>query len=150
VLAFFPARRMSLLVSLLTSRLYLLPYPIYNGVSTVSASLSGGGVLTIALSIPAASGRTIKEITRVGIASTPNNYKVVETATGLYNSAPIAGSGNSVTFTTSLSEYTSKTGLSVTLSGTATSFLARYFIFLVTLDNGDQVYPIGVRVYVAA
>ena len=86
----------------------------------------------------------------MGIASTPNNYKVVETATGLYNSAPIAGSGNSVTFTTSLSEYTSKTGLSVTLSGTATSFLARYFIFLVTLDNGDQVYPIGVRVYVAA
>ena len=119
----------------------------YNGVPTVAASLSGGA-LTINLSIPAGSGRTIKEITRVGVASTPANYKVVETTTGLYNNAPIAGNGNAAIFTTSLAEYTAKTGIAVTASGTATSFLSRYFIFLVTLDNGEQIYPVGVRVYV--
>lgn len=120
----------------------------FNGVPTVSTSLSGGGVITITLAIPASSGRTIKEITRVAVATTPNNYTVVQKTTGLYNLAPIAGGSTTVTFTTSLAEYTSKTGLAVTTSGTATSFLARYFLFLVTMDNGDQVFPLGVRVYV--
>ena len=123
-------------------------YGMYNGVPTVSASLSGGGAITMKLEIPASSGRTIKEITRVGLATTTTNYKVVQVTTGLYNTAPIAGSGTSVTFSTSLTEYTAKTGLAVTVGGTATSFLARYFYFLVTLDNGEQIYAVPVRVYV--
>ncbi len=125
-------------------------YGMFNGVPTVSTSLSGGGAISIRLDIPAGSGRTIKEITRVGIAGTTTNYKVVEVTTGLYNTAPIAGSGTSVTFTTSLTEYTAKTGLAVTTGGTATSFLARYFYFLVTLDNNEQLIPVPVRVYVTA
>jgi hypothetical protein len=126
-------------------------FGMYNGVSTVSTSVAGGGTITVTLAIPSGKGRTIKEITRVGVATTPANYKVVEVPTGLYTSAPIPGNGTSVTFTTSLSEYTAKTGLATptaATAGTATSFLARYFIFLVTLDNGDQIYPQGVRVYV--
>jgi hypothetical protein len=122
-------------------------YGVYNGVPTIATSLASG-TITIGLSIPASSGRTIREITRVGVASTPSNYKVVEQGSGLYNTAPIAGSGTSVTFTTSLSEYTAKTGLSVTSGGTATSFLGRYFYFLITLDNGDQLLPVPVRIYV--
>ena len=125
-------------------------FGIYNGVPTVSASISGGGTLTISLSIPAGTGRSIKEITKVGVATTPSNFKVVQIATGLYNTAPIPGSGTSVTFTTSLAEFTAKTGIAVTASGTATSFLSRYFMFLVTLDNGDTIYPVGVRIYVAS
>lgn len=123
-------------------------YGMFNGVPTVSTSLSGGGAITIKLEIPGNSGRTIKEISRVGIATTTTNYKVVQVTTGLYNTAPIAGSGTTVTFTTSLTEYTAKTGLAVTTGGTATSFLARYFYFLITLDNGDQIYAVPVRVYV--
>src|SRR5678810_958072 len=60
-------------------------FGMYNGVPTVSTSLSGGGAITITLSIPAGTGRTLKEIPRVAVASTPNNYKVVEVTTGLYN-----------------------------------------------------------------
>ena len=121
----------------------------YNGVPTVVTSVSGGGAITITLSIPASTGRTIKEITRVAVASTPGNYKVVEISTGLYNTATIAGSGTTVTFNTTLAEYTSKTGLAAPAAvGTATSFLGRYFIFLITLDNGDTILPLGVRVYV--
>lgn len=123
-------------------------YAMTNGVPTVSTSLSGGGVVKIELSIPENSARTIKEITRVSLATTTTNYKVVQVATGLYNTTPIAGTGKVVTFNTTLAEYTAKTALSVTTSGTATSFLARYFYFLVTLDNGDQLIPVPVRVYV--
>lgn len=123
-------------------------YGTYVGVPTVATSLSGGGNVTITLAIPSSSGRTIKEITRVGLGTVNNNYKVVQTTSGLYNTAPIAGNGTSVTFTTTLSEYTAKTGLAVTAGGTPTSFLARYFYFLITLDNGDQIMPTPVRVYV--
>ena len=102
------------------------------------------------LSIPAGTGRSIKEITRVALGTAGANYAVVQRTTGLYNTAPIPGSGTSVTFTTSLAVYTAKTGLAVTVGGTATSFLARYFFFLVTLDNGEQVISEAVRVYVQA
>ena len=125
-------------------------YGTYNGVPTVSTSLSGGGTINIKLNIPANSGRTIKEITRVGIASTPTNYKVVEVSTGLYNAAPIPGNSTSVTFSTTLAEYKVKTGINVTTGGTATSFLSRYFYFLITLDNGDEIIPVPVRVYIAS
>lgn len=128
------------------------PFGYYNGVPSVQTSVSGGGVITIRLNIPASTGRTIKEITRISAASTSptTGYANIRKTTGLYNAAPIAGSGTSVTFTTSLTEYTSKTGLAVTTSGTATSFLARYFYFLITLDNGQEVIPVPVRVYVAS
>lgn len=116
---------------------------------TVSTSLSGGGAISITLNIPAASGRTIKEITRIAAGTTPANYKVVEVSTGLYNTAPVPGSGTSVTFTTSLAEYTTKTGIAVTVAGTSTSFLGRYFFFRITLDNGQVVLSEPVRVYVA-
>jgi hypothetical protein len=123
-------------------------YAMTNGVPTVATSLSGGGTITIKLDIPASSGRTIKEISRVGISNTPTNYRVVQISTGLYNTTPIAGGGTSVTFTTSIAEFTAKTGIAVTTSGTATSFLSRYFYFLIVLDNNEEIIPVPVRVYV--
>lgn len=120
-----------------------------NGVPTVQTSLSGGGTITITLQIPGSSGRTIKQINKVALASNTTSYLSAQNSTvAAYNTAPISGSGTSVTFTTTLAEYTSKTGLAVTASGTATSFLGRYFYFSLTLDNGDQLLPVPVRVYV--
>src|SRR5688572_23797371 len=78
-------------------------YGIYT-YPVVSTSLSGGGAITIKLNIPAGSGRTIKEITRVAAGTSGANYISVQRTTGLYNTAPIAGSGTSVTFNTSLTE----------------------------------------------
>ena len=124
-------------------------FGMYNGFPTVSTSVSGGGAISITLNIPASTGRTLKEISRVSTATTPNNYKVVQVSTGLYNTAPLPASGTSFTFTTTLAEYTNKTGAAVTTSGTATSFLGRYFYFLITLDNGQQLIPVPVRIYVA-
>lgn len=119
------------------------------GTPTVYTSVTGGGAITITLEIPSTSGRTIKEITKVGAGTTATNYKAVEVSTGLYKATPIAGNGTSVTFTTSLTEFTAKTGQAVpNPPGTSTSFLNRYFFFLITLDNGEQILPVPVRVYV--
>lgn len=125
------------------------PYGTFNGVPAVSTSVAGGGTITITLNIPSSSGRAIKEISRVGVSNVTNNYKVVQTTTGLYNTAPIPGSGTSVTFTTTLAEFTAKTGVAApTPPGTSTSFLGRNFYFLITLDNGEEIIPLPVRVYV--
>jgi hypothetical protein len=134
-------------VAITVSDLYgMYTYP------TVSTSLTGGGAITIKLNISAGSGRTIKEITRVAAGTSGTNYRSVEITTGLYNTAVIAGSGTTATFTTTLTEYTAKTGLPAPTpaqAGTAVAgFLARYFFFLVTLDNGQTIIPPAVRVYV--
>lgn len=118
---------------------------------TVSTSFAAGAPITITLEIPASSGRTIKEITRVAANTT---YGSVQVATGLYNTAPIAGSGTSVTFSTTLAEYYTKTAIPVAsqltaaTSGTATSLLTRNFYFMITLDNDQVIVPTYVRVYV--
>ncbi|RAJ34215.1 hypothetical protein [Pedobacter cryoconitis] len=118
----------------------------------VSTSFGGGGAIKIVLEIPASSGRTIKEITRVAAGT---SYGSVQTTTGLYFPTPIAGNGTtSITFNTTLDEYVKKTNTlpanvpTLATSGTATSFLARNFYFMITLDNGQVIVPTYVRVYV--
>lgn len=124
-------------------------YVYFNGIPNVQTSISGGGNISIVLEIPGSSGRTIKEITKVALGTSTQNYIVVQNNTPAYNSAPIPGSGNRVTFNTSLSEFAIKSGTPlITTGGTATSFISRYFYFLITLDNGEQLIPVPVRVYV--
>ena len=123
----------------------------YNGVPYVETSKSGGGAITIVLSIPANSGRTIKEITTVGTSTGIEDYRVVQSTTiagSKYITAPIPASGTSVTFTTSLTEYTAKTGANPPATvGTNNSFLGRYFYFKLTLDNGQELITVPVRIY---
>lgn len=109
---------------------------------TVFASRATGAI-TITLSIPAGSGRTIKEITRVSANTTATQ---VQGTTGLYNTAPIAGTGTTVTFNTTFTEYIAKAaGVIPTANNTE---LAKRFYFLITLDNGDTIIPEPVRVVV--
>lgn len=81
------------------------------------ASSYASGNITIKLSIPASSGRTIKEITRVGTSTSTAAPSVVQksTATGVFSNVAIAGSGNTVTFTTTYTAYTATTGAAVPL-----------------------------------
>jgi hypothetical protein len=114
----------------------------------VSTSFGAGGAIQIILEIPASSGRTIKEITRVAANTSIGSVQV---STGLYNTAPIPGNGTTVTFNTTLTEYFAKAGgtpYTLATSGTATSFLAKNFYFMITLDNGQVIIPTHVRVYV--
>ncbi|PMD95725.1 hypothetical protein BWI97_14095 [Siphonobacter sp. BAB-5405] len=93
------------------------------------------------LSIPENSGRTIKEITRVSAGNSSINAGSVANAT--YIAQPIAGNGTSVKFTTTLVEFKSKSAANARLV-TANGEIA--FMFLVTLDNGETIIPVQVRV----
>ena len=113
---------------------------------TVSTSISAGGVIQIILSIPASSGRTIKEITRIAIST---SYTKIQGTAGLWNAAPIPASGTTYTFTSSLTEYTAKGGGAVPpVSTTAGTELTNRFYFMITLDDGSVIIPESVRVLV--
>src|ERR1044071_4356080 len=103
--------------------------------------------IVITLQIPANSGRTIKEITKVAAAAT-SSYTAIQTSTvgtsALYTNTPIPASGTSATFTTTFDEYKTKTG--VTAVPTSNALLTRDFYFQITLDNGQTIYTTMVRV----
>lgn len=112
---------------------------------TVFASRATGNI-TITLSIPASSGRTIKEITRVSVNTTQTQ---VQGTTGLYNGNPpvaIAGTGTTVTYNTTFADYVAKAAGTIPTANN--SELAKRFYFLITLDNGDTIIPEPVRVVV--
>src|SRR5689334_16501400 len=68
---------------------------------TVTTSLAGGGNIVVELSIPASSGRTIKEITRIA-ASTSYTKILSGGSTGYYENSPIPVNGTSYTYKTSI------------------------------------------------
>lgn len=103
---------------------------------------------TIVLEIPAGSGRTIKEITKV--AATAGSSQPLYGTTGLYNTAVIPGVNNKATFSSSLTEFTSKTGRPVPANNPPVNAveLDRQFYFLLTLDNNETLISPQVRVLV--
>ncbi len=129
-----------------------IPVTVTNAVDfrpdpTVSTPLTGGAIQII-LSIPAGSGRTIKEITKVAASQT---YAQIQStgATGFYTSAPVAGSGTTATFNTSLTEYFAKIPISASNPAAASNKeLANRFYFLVTLDDNSVIVTEPVRVLV--
>ena len=116
----------------------------YRPEATVSTSKSGGGNIQIILSLSAASGHTIKEITKVAASTT---YTQIQSSgsTGFYNTAPIPANGTTATFNTTLTEYIAKAGGSIPASNAE---LAKKFYFLVTLDDGSTIVTNSVRVLV--
>jgi hypothetical protein len=108
---------------------------------TVRASKADGKI-QIVLQIPESSGRTIKEITRVSAGTA---YGGVQTTTGLYNTAPIPGSGTTATFNTTLAEYVTRAAGTIPASNAE---LAKRFYFLLTLDNEETIMPTDVKVFV--
>lgn len=113
---------------------------------TVTTSIGGGGNIQVVLALPANSKRSIKEITKVA-AST--SYTKIQSAgtTGFYTVTPIAGSGTSVTFTTTLTEYFTKFPASTSNpAAKKDTELGLRLYFLVTLDDNSTVITPGVRI----
>lgn len=103
----------------------------------------------LTLTIPENSGRKIKEISKVSGGSTAINAGGVRAAT--YINAPIAGSNNKVVFKTSVAEFRSKSAANENLikAFEASSTLKTQeiaFMFLVTLDNGQEIIPVQARI----
>lgn len=115
---------------------------------TVTTSISGGGVIQIILSIPASSGKTIKEITQV-VGNT--TYTAVQATGGSYVPVPIAATGTSITFNTSLTQYFTVYPVSASNpAAAANAELARRFYFKITLNDGTVLISQPVRVLVLA
>jgi len=111
---------------------------------TVSTSKSAGGAIQIILAVPAESGRTIKEITKVAANTTYTQIQSTGT-TGFYTSAPIPVNGLTATFNTTLAEYVVKAAGTIPASNTE---LAKRFYFLLTMDDGSTIVTTSVRVLV--
>jgi hypothetical protein len=108
--------------------------------------------ITITLQIPASTGRTIKEVTKIA-AATSNNWTTIynattvgTAATQLWSNTPIPVNSTSYTFTTTFDEYKTKTNTSATPASLA--LLARDFYFMLKLDNDEIIIPTNVRVWV--
>ncbi len=118
----------------------------------IQTSLAAGGPIQFTLSIPAASGRTIKEITKVvggGTGITVNTLNTA-TATTQYNAAPIAGTGTTAVFTTTIADFKKKYPTVATTPAALPNYTEIQFLFLVTLDDGTQIITEPVRVRIVA
>ncbi len=131
----------------LTDNIPATPIIVSNAIAfrpepTVGLSRAGAGTILITLSIPANSQRSFKSITKVAAATTFTQIQSTGT-TGFYNTAAIPASGKTVNFTTTLAEYTSKTGQAVQAINTE---LTRRFYFEVQLDDNSLIITVPVRV----
>ena len=125
---------------------------------TVTSSLAGGGTIQIILSIPASSGRTIKEVAVATSTTTvtTNTYSAIQSTgtTGFYTGSPFTASGTSFTFNTTIAQYfvvnppTAATGTNP--PALANVELARRFYFKVTLDDNSVIITQPIRVLVLA
>ena len=118
----------------------------------ITTSIAAGGPIRFTLSIPASSGRTIKEITRIVGGATGINVATLNAATAAssYNAAPIAGTGTTAVFTTTLADFKTKYPTVATAPVALPNYTEIQFLFLVTLDDGTQIVPEPVRVRVVA
>lgn len=109
-----------------------------------SISLSGDGKIEFVLSIPENSGRTIKEITTVvGGATGIQAGNLRNASVAKYISSPIPGNGSNVTFTTNFEEFASKSATNAALVKVGGELA---FMFLIKLDNDQEIIPVQVRV----
>lgn len=117
----------------------------------ITSSLASGGAIQFTLSIPASSGRTIKEITKVVGGATGINVATLNAATpATAFMTAIPGTGATAVFNTTIADVKKKYP-SVSITPTALpNYTEIQFLFLVTLDDGTQIVPEPVRVRVVA
>ena len=110
---------------------------------TVSTSIAAGGAIEIQLSIPASTGRTIAEISKIAVST---SYTRIQGSSNLYVATPIAVNGTSYTYKTSLSEYYTKNPTATVAK--ANEELTNRFYFSIKLDDGSVIVTMPVRVLV--
>lgn len=112
---------------------------------TVRASRAAGG-FSYNLEIPASSGRTIKEITKVIAASAPAGLL---SAAANYIDAPIPGNGNKVTFASTLATWMAKTNRNLPANNAINAVeLPLQFYLKITLDDNSTLITEPLRVLV--
>ena len=122
---------------------------------TVKASKAENKI-TITLQLPAESGRTIKEVTKIAVAGTAsygpihNGTVVGRGSNQLWSNTPMSVNASSYTFTTTFTEAQAKspTALGLTWPAASNTLLGMDFYFQLKLDNDQTIIPSYVRVFV--
>ena len=125
----------------------------FGGNPFINVSTAANTPITFTLSIPAGSGRTIREITTVVGGGTGVNAGSLNSASAKFNPAPIPGTGTTATFATTLAAFAAKypaPGVIITPMANLATPREIAFIFLVTLDDNTQIVTQQVRVRVLA
>ena len=118
----------------------------FGGNPWIEVSAAGGGAIKFDLSIPASSGRTIKEITTVAGGATGINVGSLNSAAAKFNTRAIPGSGTTASFTTTLTAFKTRFPAVNITPSTPTLLREIAFIFLITLDDNTQIVTQQVRV----
>jgi hypothetical protein len=108
------------------------------------------GTFSFDLEIPASSGRTIKEISKV-VAATGVSGLLPSSTAANYITAPIPGNGNKVTFSSSLPTWLTRTGrpsLPPMDPNTKVAELPTQFYLRIVLDDNTTLITEGLRVLV--
>ncbi|MFZ4261864.1 hypothetical protein ACFRAE_07465 [Sphingobacterium sp. HJSM2_6] len=105
--------------------------------------------ISVTLLIPETSGRKIKEISKVEAGSTAINANGARK--GKYISSAIAGQGNKVTFSTTLSSFKAYSPnneklIADFMTNAKANELQIAFMFLIKLDNDQEIIPVQLRV----
>lgn len=106
--------------------------------------------ISFTLTIPSGSGRTIKEISKVLAGTTAVNAGGVRA--GTYIAAPIPGNGTRAVFNTSIAAFKASSAANRALverfeaNATATQ-LQIAFMFLLKLDNDQEIIPVQAQVW---
>ena len=121
----------------------------YRPEPTVSTTLAASdSIITITLSIPASTKRTIAAISKVALTTSYAQINSTGT-TGFYPYGTITLGGTTATFKTSIRQYFLFKPVSASNpAATANKELANRFYFKVTLDDGTVIIPESVRVLV--
>lgn len=122
-----------------TNAIYYRPDP------TVTCSLKDS-IITISLEIPANSGRTITQISKI---ATSTSYTKIQGSSGLYVSTPIPVNSTSYSYTTSIKQYYIVNPVSSSNPApVVNSELANKYYFSVKLDNGSELITMPVRILI--
>ncbi|MVZ63031.1 hypothetical protein [Sphingobacterium humi] len=105
--------------------------------------------ITITMNIPTASGKQIKEISKALGGATSINAGGVRTST--YLAAPVAGQGTKAVFKTSLTAFKAYSAANAKLindfvAGAGTQIQIA-FMFVVKLDDGQEIIPVPVQIW---
>ncbi|MFD1165063.1 hypothetical protein ACFQ2C_05520 [Sphingobacterium daejeonense] len=106
--------------------------------------------ITFTLTIPENSGRTIKEISKVNAGPTAINAGQVRAAT--YIKTPIKGEGTKAVFKTTISDFKAysprnKALIDAFIADPKVTQLQIAFMFLVILDDNQEIIPVQAQVW---
>ncbi|CAA9232896.1 MAG: hypothetical protein AVDCRST_MAG56-1005 [uncultured Cytophagales bacterium] len=125
------------------------PYYTASLKDTAEVTTGAAPTITIQMSIPENSGRSIQEISKIVVGGTAINAGTVSNPRIAAYAGPLPVVGTSATFTTPVRNFYLRAGRLSAADRQAlgsVGYVERALMFLITLDDGSQIVPVQLRV----